>query len=310
MKKFLSVLLGLLLMMVVSCDGGDSDSNAVSTTSPEAVVYDATGMWIISVGAEKASEGCPSLSILEPGSDPEWITQKGNRFSLDDDDADDELTGTVEGAQYTYREEWDEGTMHIKVTIAFTLDTSTTGTGTITGEIDCPNCPNCTYTYPVRLTKQGTPQALKFIPGDITEGGTIPVRYTCQGLNVSPALAWDNVPAGTQSLVLALNDPDADDFTHWAVYGIAPTARSIKEGVPKGIETVADAYIDGGALQLRNGISEFGYTGPCPKGPLPHAYEFVLLALDTKVSPVLTEDELEDAIERHVLGIAIMTATF
>jgi Raf kinase inhibitor-like YbhB/YbcL family protein len=70
-----------------------------------------------------------------------------------------------------------------------------------------------------------------------TEGGGIPARYTCEGQDVSPPLAWSGLPAGTKSLALIVDDPDAPDpkapkrtWVHWVLYDIPPTATSLPEG--------------------------------------------------------------------------------
>jgi Phosphatidylethanolamine-binding protein len=41
------------------------------------------------------------------------------------------------------------------------------------------------------------------------QNGHIPSKYTCEGQDISPPLAWDGVPNGAKSLVLIVDDPDA-----------------------------------------------------------------------------------------------------
>jgi phosphatidylethanolamine-binding protein (PEBP) family uncharacterized protein len=69
-----------------------------------------------------------------------------------------------------------------------------------------------------------------------SRGGNIPVKYTCDGANISPALAWTDPPAGTESFVLIVDDPDAPSGTwvHWVVYDLPATARELAEGQPPG----------------------------------------------------------------------------
>jgi Raf kinase inhibitor-like YbhB/YbcL family protein len=109
--------------------------------------------------------------------------------------------------------------------------------------------------------------------------------FGCTGGNVSPALEWSNVPAGTKSLALQVHDPDAptgSGFWHWAVYNIPPTATGLAQGAgnsPEGLPAPAFGgntdFLDTGATGA-NG----NYGGPCPpEGDTPHHYNFVLYAL-------------------------------
>lgn len=304
MKRILSVVLGLVLLAMVGCDGG-SDSSGPPAVASEEAVYDATGLWIMAIGEESVSGGCNSTG-QPPRSDSQWIEQKGNRFWLGE-----QMMGSIDGTRYTYSQDWNANDLHFRETVAFTLDTATTGMGTLSIVVTQPGCNRCrcTYSYPIRMTKQGTASALEFLPGDIVDGGTIPIKYTCTnfgGDNISPALAWTNVPAGTRSFVLAICDADRGFYTHWLVYAIPGTETSIKEGIPLGMD-VDTAYIAGGAKQLANGDGHLGYDGPCLLGTA-HEFEFALYALDTTISGVSTEKELVEAIRGHILGIALMYA--
>lgn len=131
------------------------------------------------------------------------------------------------------------------------------------------------------------------------EGETIPKKYTCDGTDVSPALAWGGAPAGTQSLALIADDPDAPvgTWTHWIIWNIPPQG-TLEEGVAK-VETVGN-----GALQGRNDFKRIGYGGPCPPAGKPHRYFFRLYALDGKldVKAGASRNDLERAIKGHVLG--------
>src|SRR6266700_1719816 len=67
-------------------------------------------------------------------------------------------------------------------------------------------------------------------------GGVIPVRYTCEGDDISPEFSWTEIPAGTKSLALILHDPDAPKaggFTHWVIYDIDHSLKQIDENTPK-----------------------------------------------------------------------------
>lgn len=159
------------------------------------------------------------------------------------------------------------------------------------------------------------------VPGTIVvmsdafaEGDTIPVRYTCEGDNVSPPLRWENAPPGTVSFVVIVDDPDAPGrtFLHWLVYAIPAEATSLPEGVAPAEES-EDPTAEG---ELRQGVNDFGdrgYGGPCPPhGDPPHRYRFQVLAIDEEVSvsngaPIAT---VMEAIDGHVLAKGTLTATF
>src|SRR6266704_1391227 len=105
------------------------------------------------------------------------------------------------------------------------------------------------------------------------DGGGIPVRFTCDGANDSPSLAWEGAPDGTQGFALIVHDPDAPrgDFTHWVVFDIPLGVDRFDEGAAP-IQT---------SLEGANDFGNVGYGGPCPPpGHGPHHYIFELYALD------------------------------
>lgn len=132
-----------------------------------------------------------------------------------------------------------------------------------------------------------------------SEGGTIPKKYTCDGADLSPGFAWAEVPAGTQSLTLIADDPDAPvgTWTHWIAWNIPPNA-ALPEGVAK-VESLSD-----GTRQGRNDFKRIGYGGPCPPPGKPHRYFFRLYAIGTKleIPSGASRNELERAMNGHVLA--------
>jgi Raf kinase inhibitor-like YbhB/YbcL family protein len=135
------------------------------------------------------------------------------------------------------------------------------------------------------------------------DGAEIPVKYSCNGQNISPALDWSGSPAGTASFALIMDDLDAV-YTHWVIFNLPPDIQGLPEAVPKD-EELAD-----GALQGKTGSGGVGYPtgyfGPCPpKGP-PHHYRFTLYALDTllDLTAGASKAELLQAIQGHILGQA------
>jgi Raf kinase inhibitor-like YbhB/YbcL family protein len=153
-----------------------------------------------------------------------------------------------------------------------------------------------------------TPTAMQLSSKAFPPGGDIPAAYTSDGANRAPPLTWANVPPGTKSLALIVDDPDAPDpkmprrtWVHWVVYNLPPNP---------------DALPEGGQLPqaARDGINDFGRTGY--GGPSPpvgrHRYFFKLYALDEEL-PYLgpaTKADVEKAMEHHVLSKAELVGTY
>jgi Raf kinase inhibitor-like YbhB/YbcL family protein len=146
---------------------------------------------------------------------------------------------------------------------------------------------------------EGNKAAIKLTSTAFDEGGMIPSRYTCDGENVSPPLAWSGVPESAKSLALVADDPDTDHgtWTHWVVYKIPATEKGLPENVPAG-DTLAS-----GARQGTNDPKKTAYSGPCPPSGT-HRYFFKLYALDTDLNlpPGATKDQLLKATEGHVVA--------
>ncbi|MGH3583840.1 MAG: YbhB/YbcL family Raf kinase inhibitor-like protein [Mycobacterium sp.] len=144
------------------------------------------------------------------------------------------------------------------------------------------------------------------------DGAAIPARHTCEGVDVSPPLAWGAPPPGTKGFALIVDDPDAPDpaaprpapWVHWVLYGLPADARSLPEGVsPVGLPP-----------GTRAGTGDLGgpdYQGPCPPVGR-HRYVFRLYALDTPLPDLgaANKTALLDAMRGHVLGTATLTGTY
>lgn len=132
-------------------------------------------------------------------------------------------------------------------------------------------------------------------------GKPIPKKHTCEGEDISPMLTFHNVPKGTQSLALIVDDPDAPrgTFDHWIGWNLNPDHLTLSEG-----ESLP--------VQGKNGFGEIGYRGPCPPPGSPHRYFFKLYALDTKISlpSGSSKRQLEEAIKGHVIEKAELFGTF
>ena len=131
------------------------------------------------------------------------------------------------------------------------------------------------------------------------EGSMIPKRYTCDGEDVSPPLAWTGVPDGTKSLALICDDPDAPmgTWVHWVLFNIPVDIKELPTSVPP------QKVIESGAKHGINDFRNFGYGGPCPPGGT-HRYYFKLYALDTEIDlePGITKAQLLKAMEGHILA--------
>lgn len=154
----------------------------------------------------------------------------------------------------------------------------------------------------VRPAEGGKTMAFELKTSAFTAGGDIPKKFTCDGANVSPGLSWDEPPAGTQSISLIMDDPDAPAGTwvHWVLYDLSASTRELAEGVPN------DHELKNGAHQGRNDFRKIGYGGPCPPPGPPHRYFFKLYALDAKTNlkPGATKADLEKAMRGHILAQA------
>lgn len=151
---------------------------------------------------------------------------------------------------------------------------------------------------------------MKVTSGAFTEGGTIPVKHTCDGADVSPPLGWSGIPAGTKAFALICDDPDAPAGTwvHWVLYNLPGDTAQLPENVPK-TEPVPAL---GGALQGRNDFHKIGYGGPCPPPGRPHRYFFKLYALGTSLAlkAGATKANIERAMNGHVLADARLIGTY
>jgi hypothetical protein len=153
--------------------------------------------------------------------------------------------------------------------------------------------------------------ALKIGSSAFEHGGNIPEKYTCQGQDISPPLAWSGAPAGTKSFALIVDDPDAPDprapkmtWVHWVLYDLPAQATGLPEGVKKGA-------LAPGTKEGFNDWKRTGYGGPCP--PIGrHRYFHKLYALDVELGSLdhPTKADVEKAMQGHVLAEAQLMGTY
>jgi hypothetical protein len=149
------------------------------------------------------------------------------------------------------------------------------------------------------LTTGGKNMEIKITSPAFEEGSLIPRKYTCDGPNVSPPLAWTSVPEGTKSFALICDDPDAPmgTWVHWVLYNLPPNLPALPENIPPRTE------LDNGAKQGTNDFRKIGYGGPCPPGGT-HRYFFKIYALDTvlNLEARATKSQLLTAMKGRILA--------
>ena len=153
------------------------------------------------------------------------------------------------------------------------------------------------------------------------DGGDVPVKFSqaapgvATGEGLSPAISWENVPAGTQSFVLNMRDMDVarnkttDDQAHWVVWNLPATTTGLPEGVPKGPKLATGAFQISATGQMYRGPGA-GANGP------KHHYMFEIYALDAAIDVQPTADAFETranvmkAMQGHILGKAVYGGLF
>ncbi len=137
-------------------------------------------------------------------------------------------------------------------------------------------------------------------------GARIPLKYTCEGINVSPPLQWNQMSGEVKSVVLIADDPDAPSKTwaHWVLYNLDPQINQLDEDFSNSVR--------GGALKGRNDFGNVGYGGPCPPANQVHRYYFRLYALDKRldVEPGATRDQVLKAMSGSILGQTELIGTY
>ena len=152
------------------------------------------------------------------------------------------------------------------------------------------------------MNDDNVPMTMTVTSTAFDDGGTVPTRFTCDGDDVSPPLAWSGPPTDAAALALVVDDPDAPrgTFTHWVVLDIPTSTSSVAEGeVPEG------------AVQGTTSAGTAAYTPPCPPGGT-HRYRFTVYALDgrTGLSDGASLDEARSAVADHAVARGRLVATY
>lgn len=147
-----------------------------------------------------------------------------------------------------------------------------------------------------KVNEQGSHMAFTLTSSAFANESSIPEKYTCDGADVTPPLQWENLPDGTQSLVLIVDDPDAPVgiWDHWILYNIPPHVTEFAENLQS---------LPEGTLEGKNSWARTGYGGPCPPDKM-HRYYFKLYALDSVLDLPngAHKSTLLKEMEGHIIG--------
>lgn len=151
-------------------------------------------------------------------------------------------------------------------------------------------------------------QSIRLVSPAFAAGQSIPADYTCDGRDISPPLSWSGAPAGTRSLALICEDPDAPCglWTHWVIYSLPGNMTELPEGV-RPVEIPPS-----GGRQGMNSFKHIGYGGPCPPVGRAHRYFFKIYALDDNVSlgTKASRADLIHALKGHAIAEGELMGTF
>ncbi len=157
--------------------------------------------------------------------------------------------------------------------------------------------------------KEGSTMPLELTSSAFAAGEAIPSKYTCEGEDVSPPLAWSGVPANARSLVLIVDDPDAPDpaapkmtWVHWVLYNLPANVGALAAAIKQ---------LPAGALSGLNDWKRSGYGGPCP--PIGrHRYFHKLYALDTLLPDLgqPTKAVIEAQMKGHIVAHTELVGTY
>lgn len=141
---------------------------------------------------------------------------------------------------------------------------------------------------------------MKLKSKDFENGGMIPSVFTCDDRDISPHLAWEDVPEDAKSFALIVDDPDAPmgTWVHWLLCNIPPNLREMQQN-----------NVPSGALQVKNDFGKANYGGPCPPSGM-HRYFFKLYALNTPSIEGINEKNFYDKVEEHKIAEAVLMGKY
>ena len=156
-------------------------------------------------------------------------------------------------------------------------------------------------------TKGDEKMQIEVTSSAFVDDGMIPSKYTSDGADVSPPLAWDAVPTGAKTIALICDDPDAPAkvWVHWVLFNLPASIKELPEDIR------AEQTLDSGARQGTNDSGRIGYSGPCPPSGV-HRYCFKLYSLDAELGlhPGAKKPQLLEAMKGHVLAEGQLTGKY
>lgn len=143
-------------------------------------------------------------------------------------------------------------------------------------------------------------------------GGTIPEKYTCDGIDRSPPLVWAGVPSRAISIALVMEDQDAAGFVHWMLFNLSPRIKVLPEGIPTIPVLTSYPWLGHMGTHGNNDYGRTGYGGPCPSRGGTHRYVFRLYALDRVLDlpPGASKTRFKEAVEGHVMAEGELMGTY
>ena len=143
---------------------------------------------------------------------------------------------------------------------------------------------------------------MKLASSAFSDNQSIPAKYTCDGVNISPPLTISEIPENAQGLVLIVDDPDAPagDWVHWTVFNIDPLTKQVDEG-----------QVPAGGVEGMTDFGKSGWGGPCPPSGT-HRYQFKLYALDTRLelSSSAKKQDIGVAMQEHILDQTLLVGLY
>jgi hypothetical protein len=151
------------------------------------------------------------------------------------------------------------------------------------------------------INRVDVPASINLTSPAFKNGAALPAKYTTSQ-DISPPLAWSNVPPATRSLVILMEDADVpppNPYLHWVIYNIPPTVTSLPEGLPREKKPKAIP----GSVQGKNSRKRLGYAHPAPIDRKPHRYHIEIFALDDVIDPESgkTKAQVVTEMNGHVL---------
>jgi Raf kinase inhibitor-like YbhB/YbcL family protein len=179
--------------------------------------------------------------------------------------------------------------------------------GCTTSAPSVPVSPSPSQSAYQQTSSVSSPGSFMLRAASLSPGSVLPDVYTCKGASESPEVTWDGVPAGTKSLALILDDPDAPNgrFTHWIVFNIPPDSKGLQRAQPNA------KVLTNGAQQGQNSGGSRGYYPPCPPIGTTHRYVFRLYAVDMDITqPTADRDSIDWALTGHTIAKTEFPTTF